>query len=317
MKRITAILTALLMVVMMVGAGTSALAAEEKTFVDDMEMDFPHVHSRSDYSSCEVNDSIEANLYGKVGPVGSANNSVTDKTVWYVWKINGTINSFKLHAQFTNGLGKPEEIKVETSKDGKKWNVVPFNYTKLTFDDEYFFNYDKAYFLISDLTNKSAIPAGQKFIRVSLLPYTHKDSVNWNILLDRLEVKYNADSSKPADKPADKPAEDKPADKPEDKPTEDKPAEESSVAEDEVSEQEEESVVTEDESTPADVETETEESSEEKQEGTKKNNTMVWLLVALGVVVVAGIVAVSIILAKGHKKPADMDDDTNDQNEEK
>lgn len=315
MKKVISLLLAVCLL-LATGLSLNVLAAETKTFTDTMEDNYPLVYDKSDILRFENNADLELTFYLKWGE--TATSSVKEE-VYAIWKVDGDISAFTLDVKLVNGLGDPNEITVEVSSDCENWQKVEFTYPEPTFDDDIYFNYDMAYWLMTTLSNKNSIPSGCSYIKVTLEPYANKDSANWNIALDTLNVDYitgggKEEPSKTPEVSSKAPEVSSKAPEVSSKAPEVSSSAPTSTPVDEVSSFEEESA-SEEASTPVDesssvadepVSTTDEVSSEAASEtesdapagGDSEPANLTWLWIVLAVVVVAGGGAVAFFLLK-------------------
>ena len=170
-------------------------AAESKTFVDTLEDNYPLVYEKSDKMRFELNKDLDKTLYEKWVETGASPS--TEEYV--VYKLDGDITGFTIDCLHVNGLGDANtDIGVALSKDGKSWTAAKVKVSDQTFDDEIYINEETAYWKMSSVTNDGTCPAGYTYIKVTILPFTKKDSVPWNTVLDTISVNYNAQGETPA-----------------------------------------------------------------------------------------------------------------------
>ena len=164
-------------------------AAESKTFVDTLEDNYPLVHEKSDKMRFEHNKDLDKTLYEKWVETGASPS--TEEYV--IYKLDGDITGFAVDCLHVNGLGDAStDIGVALSKDGKSWTPARVKVSDQTYDDEIYINEETAYWMMSTVSNDGTCPAGNTYIKVTILPFTKKDSVPWNTVLDTISVTYNA-----------------------------------------------------------------------------------------------------------------------------
>lgn len=163
-------------------------AAESKTFVDTLEDNYPLVYEKSDKMRFELNKDLDKTLYEKWVETGASPS--TEEYV--IYKLDGDITGFAIDCLHVNGLGDAStDIGVALSKDGKSWTPAKVKVSDQTFDDEIYINEETAYWMMSTVSNDGTCPAGNTYIKVTILPFTKKDSVPWNTVLDTISVTYN------------------------------------------------------------------------------------------------------------------------------
>ena len=161
----------------------SALAADA-TFTDTLEDNDLLVYKKSDKIVYQYNTDMETSFYLKVDTV---------KTEEYlIYKMDGDITGFSIDTFHTNGLGTPEDVSVYLSNDEQSWVKADTKALDLYFNEEFYINYDMAYWLQSTVSNKSAIDSGYRYIKITLNPYTVDGSVAWNTALDTIKITYKS-----------------------------------------------------------------------------------------------------------------------------
>lgn len=164
----------------------SAMAADT-IFEDTLEDNYPLVYKKSDKIVYQYNNDMETSFYLKVDTV---------KTEEYlIYKLNGDITGFSIDTFHVNGLGSPADISVHLSKDEKSWVKAETKALDMYFNEDFYINYDMAYWLQSTVSNKSAIAGGYRYIKITLNPYTVDGSVAWNTALDTVKVTYKSSAT--------------------------------------------------------------------------------------------------------------------------
>lgn len=164
----------------------SAMAADT-IFEDTLEDNYPLVYKKSDKIVYQYNNDMETSFYLKVDTV---------KTEEYlIYKLNGDITGFSIDTFHVNGLDSPADISVHLSKDEKSWVKAETKALDMYFNEDFYINYDMAYWLQSTVSNKSAIAGGYRYIKITLNPYTVDGSVAWNTALDTVKVTYKSSAT--------------------------------------------------------------------------------------------------------------------------
>lgn len=204
-KTVVFLLTALLAFC----APLSAMAASE-TFVDPIEDGLPKAYSYSEKMYFQKNDDLDCTILVKQDDNGSP---TTKEHI--VYKMKADITGFALDCMHVNGLGNGEtDIKVYVSPDDKAWKEIPVKASEQTFNDEIYIDDEHAYWKQSTVFNKGVIPAGNRFIKIEIQPFTVKDSCTWNTVIDTIKITMNKKDNTPATEPENKPT--KKPDKPND-----------------------------------------------------------------------------------------------------
>lgn len=181
-------------------APLSAMAASE-TFVDPVEDGFPKAHSHSPKMYYQKNEDMDCTILVKQDDNGSPS---TKEHI--VYKMKADITGFALDCMHVNGLGNGEtDIKVYVSPDDKAWKEIPVKASEQTFNDEIYIDEEHAYWKQSTVSNKGAVPAGNRFIKIEIQPFTVKGSCTWNTVIDTVKITMNKKDNKPAPEPTKKP----------------------------------------------------------------------------------------------------------------
>ena len=178
---------------MTLAVGVSALAlpasAAEATFVDTLEDNYPLVYEISEWMRYQKNTDLGVNTYLKCSPSG--NGSEVDREEYVVYKMDGDITGYTIDCIHVNGLGNGEtDVSVYLSTDAVNWVEADSAYSEPTYDDEIYINLEKAYWLNSTVSNASKCPAGYSYIKITLNPFTVKDSCMWNTALTGVQITY-------------------------------------------------------------------------------------------------------------------------------
>lgn len=172
-------------------------------FVDPIEDGFPKAYAHSDHMYYQYNDDMECSILVKQSDTGSPSTAE-----YIVYKLDSEITGFLLDCMHVNGLGNGEtDIKVYLSADNTKWTEVPVKATKQFFDEDVYIDFDHAYWLNSTVSNKTAVPAGNTFIKIEIQPFTVPESCTWNTVIDTVTItaKDVIKEGEPAESAASKP----------------------------------------------------------------------------------------------------------------
>ena len=195
MKKWTAALVTL-------AVGVSALAlpasAAEATFVDTLEDNYPLVYEISEWMRYQKNTDLGLNTYLKCKPEGEGYEEYDThpekaplREEYVVYKMDGDVTGYTIDCIHVNGLGNAEtDVSVYLSKDGTNWVEADSAFSEQTYDDEIYINLEKAYWLNSTVSNAAKCPAGYNYIKITLNPFTVKDSCTWNTALTGIKITY-------------------------------------------------------------------------------------------------------------------------------
>ena len=185
---------------MTLAVGVSVLAlpasAAETTFVDTLEDNYPLVYEISEWLRYQKNTDLGVNTYLKCSPSGDG--SEVDREEYVVYKMDGDITGYTINCIHVNGLGNAEtDVSVYLSTDAVNWVEADSAFSEPTYDDEIYINLEKAYWLNSTVSNASKCPAGYTYIKITLNPFTVKDSCMWNTALTGIEIAYEKEDDRP------------------------------------------------------------------------------------------------------------------------
>lgn len=201
-------------------------AAEPSVFVDTLEDNYPLVYDKSEWMRYEKNADTGKTLYEKLSETGDY---TTAEYVTYL--MDDSVIGFSVDCMHVNGLGDGRsDISVFVSKDNVEWVEVKTEVSAQTYDEDLYVNEDMAYWRLSTVSNAGPIEPGYPYLKVQINPFTVKDSVVWNTVLDTVTIEYGEapaePSEEPSQEPSQEPAESAQPPEPSQEPTEDNGGEE-------------------------------------------------------------------------------------------
>jgi hypothetical protein len=167
------------------------VSAASTVFTDEADADFSKVKEKVGTWQFEDNQDVEKTLYSK--GAGALMDEIS-----LIYEVNGPISAFKVDTLNCSGIGDSTlDVGAYVSADGSSWTAVETSVTDQVMDDAYI-SPDIAYWFNSSVSNKNAIPAGMKYLKVSLLPFDRQGMVNWATVIDEISITYEGTKPTPS-----------------------------------------------------------------------------------------------------------------------
>ena len=191
MKKIFLFLSSAVMVLVLM---VLAVSAASTVFTDEADADFTKVKEKVGTWQFEDNQDVEKTLYSK--GLGMLMQEIS-----LIYELSGPISAFKVDTLNCSGIGDSTlDVAAYVSADGSSWTTVETSVTDQVMDDAYI-SPDIAYWFNSAVSNKNAVPAGMKFLKVSLLPFDRQGMVNWATVIDKVSITYEGAQATPVPSP--------------------------------------------------------------------------------------------------------------------